>query len=227
MCIRDKFIRCDDPALLASFQSHQAGQRLALRKIAETVLISQAPLAQVIETARSAGFSIIAEDTEGLVLDLGRSPCRIEAPAPVPTAHTTMPEPERISQALAAIAEGDRAAEHAGHSSGSAASGGNAGGSGSAVGSSATAGAGSNANATDANATSDYTSGTEAFKLLQRAARHGDDLYLSYVDRNGKPGRKRVRPVTVSGGQVDAIDPATSQVLRFLLHRITEVHPVD
>ncbi|WP_048758682.1 helicase-associated domain-containing protein [Corynebacterium vitaeruminis] len=219
------FIRCDDPALLASFQSHQAGQRLALRKIAETVLISQAPLAQVIETARNAGFSIIAEDAEGLVLDLGRSPCRIEAPAPVPTAHTTMPEPERISQALTAIADGNRAAEHASNSSGTRAGGGTAGGSGSAAGSRATAGVGANTASTDH--TSDYASGTEAFKLLQRAARHGDDLYLSYVDRNGKPGRKRVRPVTVSGGQVDAIDPATSQVLRFLLHRITEVHPVD
>lgn len=220
------FIRCDDPALLASFQSHQAGQSLALRKIAETVLISQAPLAQVIETARNGGFSIIAEDAEGLVLDLGRAPCRIEAPAPVPTARTTMPEPERISQALTAIADGNRAAEHAGSSSGATASGSTAGVSGSVADSGTGTGTVADASASTGG-TSDYASGTEAFKLLQRAARHGDDLYLSYVDRNGKPGRKRVRPVTVSGGQVDAIDPATSQVLRFLLHRITEVHPVD
>lgn len=196
------FIRCDDPAMLASFLGHQAGRQLALRKIADTVLISQAPLAQVIETARTAGFSIIAEDAEGLVLDLGRSPCRIEAAAPVPTTHASMPEPERIGQALTAIAEGDRAATSAD-------------------------GASAKKQEATATAQSDYASGTEAFKLLQRAARHGDDLVLKYVDRNGKAGRRRVRPVTVSGGQVDAIDPATGQVLRFLLHRITEVHPAD
>ncbi|MEJ6019813.1 helicase-associated domain-containing protein [Corynebacterium sp. H113] len=69
----------------------------------------------------------------------------------------------------------------------------------------------------------DPASGAAALSLLQRACRAGRDVTIGYVDRNGHKGRRKVRPATVSGGQVDAIDPATGQVLRFLLHRVTEV----
>ncbi|KGF15052.1 helicase-associated domain-containing protein [Corynebacterium freneyi] len=69
----------------------------------------------------------------------------------------------------------------------------------------------------------DPATGAAAQALLHRAARSGLDVTIGFVDRNGRAGRRRVRPVTVSGGQVDAVDPATGQVLRFLLHRVTEV----
>lgn len=69
----------------------------------------------------------------------------------------------------------------------------------------------------------DPATGAAAQALLHRAARSGADVTIGFVDRNGRAGRRKVRPVTVSGGQVDAVDPATGQVLRFLLHRVTEV----
>lgn len=69
----------------------------------------------------------------------------------------------------------------------------------------------------------DPATGAAAQALLHRAARSGSDVTIGFVDRNGRAGRRKVRPVTVSGGQVDAVDPATGQVLRFLLHRVTEV----
>ncbi|MFC3850299.1 helicase-associated domain-containing protein [Corynebacterium hansenii] len=69
----------------------------------------------------------------------------------------------------------------------------------------------------------DPATGAAAQALLHRAARSGLDVTIGFVDRNGRAGRRKVRPVTVSGGQVDAVDPASGQVLRFLLHRVTEV----
>ncbi|WP_448852013.1 helicase-associated domain-containing protein [Corynebacterium sp. 335C] len=73
----------------------------------------------------------------------------------------------------------------------------------------------------------DPATGAAAQALLQRSARAGRDVIIGYVDRNGRAARRRVRPVTVTGGQVDAIDPAGGDVLRFLLHRVTEVEPAD
>nr|WP_120492821.1 helicase-associated domain-containing protein [Corynebacterium lactis] len=189
------FVRSDDPALIAALLSGPVAEKLGLRMIADTVLISQAPLGRVIEATREAGLSIIAEDAAGLVLDLTRQPSRIQAPAPDIAKHSTGVDGERINKALESMRAGDRA--EAGLSSAS--------GGGVSVG-------------------DDPNSATAAYNLLKRASRTGQDVTLGFVDRNGQAGRRRVRPVTVSGGQVDAIDPSTGQVLRFLLHRITEVH---
>ena len=60
-----------------------------------------------------------------------------------------------------------------------------------------------------------------AAQALHRAARSGLDVTIGFVDRI-QPRRAPRPPVTVSGGQVDAVDPATGQAA-FLLHRVTEV----
>lgn len=184
------FIRCDDKALVASLMSASVAENLGFRRIADTVIVSQAPLARVIEETRAAGYSIVAEDALGIALDLNPDPCRIHAAAPDPTRPAGVDE-ERISAALVAIAAGDRAE--------------------------------ASDTSTTIDITDDRSTGTAAYSLLQHACRSGRDVVISFVDRNGKAGRRKVRPVTVSAGQVDAIDPGSGQVLRFLLHRITEV----
>lgn len=191
------FIRSDDPALIASLLTNSLAEQLGLRKIADTVVISQAPLSRVVDAAREGGFSIIAEDANGLVLDLSSQPSRIQAPAPAlsPTKSQHGSGTEWINQVIETMRAGDRAEAKT------------------------AAGRGTGIDIDD-----DPSSGTAAYNLLKRASRSGQDITISYVDRNGQSGRRRVRPVTVSGGQVDAIDPASGQVLRFLLHRITEVH---
>ncbi|AGF71820.1 helicase-associated domain-containing protein [Corynebacterium halotolerans] len=65
--------------------------------------------------------------------------------------------------------------------------------------------------------------GTATLGLLQAAARGGRTVTLGFVDKHGVAVHRTVKPVTVSGGQVDAVDEATGTVHRFTLHRITEV----
>lgn len=65
--------------------------------------------------------------------------------------------------------------------------------------------------------------GTATLGLLQAAARAGRTVTLGFVDKHGVAVHRTVKPVTVSGGQVDAVDEVTGTVHRFTLHRITEV----
>ncbi|AKK08147.1 helicase-associated domain-containing protein [Corynebacterium testudinoris] len=59
--------------------------------------------------------------------------------------------------------------------------------------------------------------------VLQAAARGGRTVTLGFVDKHGLAVHRVVTPLTVSGGQVDALDEVSGDVQRFMLHRITEV----
>ncbi|CAB0544749.1 DNA-binding protein [Corynebacterium diphtheriae] len=92
------YVRCDDPALLLEVSRIEAAADLGFRIIAPTVLIAQAPLAQVLETIRSAGFAPAAENAQGLSIDIRPHPTRVATP----TVRPTMPheDPAHIRQAL-------------------------------------------------------------------------------------------------------------------------------
>lgn len=59
--------------------------------------------------------------------------------------------------------------------------------------------------------------------VLQAAARGGRPVTITAVDKSGRSLSATVKPLTVSGGQVDGLNESTGQVHRFLVHRITEV----
>ncbi|GAB2503588.1 hypothetical protein CATRI_03320 [Corynebacterium atrinae] len=59
--------------------------------------------------------------------------------------------------------------------------------------------------------------------VLQAAARGGRTVTLGFVDKQGRAVHRVVTPLTVSAGQVDALDEVSGDVQRFLLRRITEV----
>ena len=43
------------------------------------------------------------------------------------------------------------------------------------------------------------------------------------MDKSGIASHRVIKPLTVTGGQLDALDVASGKIRRFLLHRITEV----
>ncbi|MDN2502823.1 DNA-binding protein, partial [Nocardia nova] len=59
------FVRSEDPTLLAEVLAAPVAGQLALRAVAPTVAISQAPLGEVLEQLRAAGFSPAGEDSSG------------------------------------------------------------------------------------------------------------------------------------------------------------------
>ncbi len=64
------FVRSEDPALLAEVLAAPVAGELALRAVAPTVAISQAPLGEVLAHLRAAGFSPAGEDSAGTIVDL-------------------------------------------------------------------------------------------------------------------------------------------------------------
>ncbi|WP_121001755.1 helicase-associated domain-containing protein [Saccharothrix australiensis] len=108
------FLRCDDPVLVTEVAVHPAAERLELRKIAPTVLVSPYPLAEVLDGLRAAGFAPAAEGPDGRVLDLRAGGRRIapkgrrRSPAPAP------PSDEQLGELVRLVRAGDQAATTAG-----------------------------------------------------------------------------------------------------------------
>lgn len=67
------------------------------------------------------------------------------------------------------------------------------------------------------------TESSQTLSILQAAARSGRTVTVGFVDKQGRAVHRVVTPLTVTGGQVDALDEASGKVQRFMLHRITEV----
>lgn len=104
------FLRCDDPAQLAEVLASPVAEQLALRAVAPTVAISQAPLAEVLDKLRSAGFAPAGEDSRGAIVDLRARGARILGRRPrqqvrMPSAPTT----EQLETLIVQLRANDRA----------------------------------------------------------------------------------------------------------------------
>ena len=62
------YLRCDDEALLTEVLASKLAVPLKLRRLAPTVVTSQAPVSQVLEVLRTLGHAPMAESPEGAVL---------------------------------------------------------------------------------------------------------------------------------------------------------------
>ncbi len=63
-----------------------------------------------------------------------------------------------------------------------------------------------------------------------RCARRPPDrarVWIGYVDRDGRPVRRVVEPLTVEGGRVQAYDVGAAEVRTYSIHRVTGVAPVE
>lgn len=99
--IAASFVRCEDAALLAQAVAAPAAGQLELRLLAPTVAVSQAPLREVLEALRDAGFAPAAEDATGTIVDIRARGARV----PAPPTHRRLPRPvgAPAGQTLSAI----------------------------------------------------------------------------------------------------------------------------
>jgi hypothetical protein len=105
--VASAFLRSDDEVLLSEVLANPEVRGVGLRRIAPTVAVSEAPLAELLDVLRAAGFSPAAEDAAGGVLDLGPSGARTDPRGP--RARMALPEPsgERIDAVVAKMRSGD------------------------------------------------------------------------------------------------------------------------
>lgn len=96
------YLRCDDEALLLQLSNSEVAAHLALRLLAPTVAISQAPLSQVFTALKEAGFHPVAENAEGLSIDIRQKPLRLPTPKAAAIKNSE-PDPEHLAAALQSL----------------------------------------------------------------------------------------------------------------------------
>jgi hypothetical protein len=106
------FLRCDDEVLLTELLANSVSARLELRRIAPTVLVAPVPLIDVLDELRAAGFTPVAEGTDGQVLDVRPAGRRIAARPKQDRRPSLPPVPnaDRLAAVVRQLRVGDEAA---------------------------------------------------------------------------------------------------------------------
>ncbi|MEV6064205.1 helicase-associated domain-containing protein [Nocardia asteroides] len=105
------FLRSDDPALLAQVLAAPVADTLALRAIAPTVAIALAPLSELLEQLRAAGFAPAGEDSAGAIVDLRPRGARIAVrPLARKPYRPNPPSEEQLALLVTELRAGERAA---------------------------------------------------------------------------------------------------------------------
>ncbi|WP_033295343.1 helicase-associated domain-containing protein [Amycolatopsis jejuensis] len=173
--VAGSFLRCDDEALLAEVLAHPVAAEYDLRLIAPTVVISTAPLAEVLEALRSAGFAPAAEGPDGRVVDLRptgrRLPARTRAARARPGEQAILTD-DQAAKIVSNLRAGDQASARRRGSTVRAPGGGGA----------------------DTTATLD---------LLSRATLEQREVWIGFVDSRGTASQRVVRPRRVGGGVLE------------------------
>ncbi|GAA1900087.1 helicase-associated domain-containing protein [Williamsia serinedens] len=196
--VASSFVRCEDATTLAAVLAAPVSESLALRALAPTVAVSQAPLRQVLDELREAGFAPAGEDSRGALVDMRDHGIRLpggRGPRRAPTRRPGQIGPDRLAAVVERMRSHD-AAESATPARGKAA---------------VSAGSGESATA-----------------LLALAVRTGRRVRIGYVDAHGSASRHVVVPSSVGAGQLvtgptDGDDPGE----RYSLHRITSVELLE
>ncbi|MFF1439927.1 helicase-associated domain-containing protein [Streptomyces sp. NPDC058295] len=193
------YVRCDDDALLNEILADKRAAALRLRRLAPTVLATQADPAALLEGLRAMGFAPAAESAEGDVLitraHAHRTPPRT-APEPVPDG-PPVPDTTLLTAAIRAIRAGDLAATTPRKPTEDA--------------------------APLAPGELPRTSSAETLATMQAAVLTGEALWIGYVNAEGTASQRVIAPVRVEGGFVTAYDHTADEVRTYPLHRITGV----
>ncbi len=193
------YLRCDDTALLAEVVASRRTQTLGLRRIAPTIVISSLPPAEMLAGLREAGYSPVAEAPDGRVL-LSRPPVhRTPARARPGSAEVADTRLAQARDVLRLVRRGDDGAR-------------------------ALRVAGGTSGGAELGIT---RSAPLILVMLQGAVRDRRRVLLGYVDQQGTPRDRIVRPTSVDGGWLTAWDELSAAPRRFALHRVTGVADVD
>lgn len=188
------YVRSDNAETLTALLGDRRLRALGLSRIAETVLISQAPASEVISTLRTAGYAPAAESPDGQVLIRRPDDRRTRAPRPAPVTSTRPPEDALISAAVRSLRAGDHASVDRRLSTTPGPAG-----------------------------SLDLPRLTAAaiVSRLRSAIADNRPLWIGYADTDGAVTQQIVDPIRVAAGVLTAFDHRTEQVRSFAVSRVT------
>jgi hypothetical protein len=236
------YLRADDAALLAGLPDDPRLAGLGLRLLAPTVLVAAVPPVELVAALRARGLAPVVEGPDGLVVHAPAAarrtrprPRREEQPPDDTARLTTLVE--RLRRAEAEAASDQVAVGGPGHEAAIGRGSARAGATsrwiagrpdGSTVGGEPRPATGHDGGAhhggapraTDEGRTDDPAS---ALLLLREAAAERSLVWVEIVGGRGVLERRLVRPVSVDGGRLRAVDPAREAELVVAVHRIAGV----
>ena len=189
------YIRSEDVAVLDEILANRQTASLRARRLAPTVIATQASADTVLEHLRRIGLAPAAESVDGAVV-VRRPDSRRTGPRQAPPRLVADPPPPPPAVALAAVRAlraGERGTTRFDGTSGPA---------------------GENASPSAVNETID---------VLLQAASDERSVWLGYVGTDGVSSERVVDPVDVRNGWLTAFDHRLEQVGKFAIHRITGV----
>lgn len=191
------YLRCEDEATITQLVADRRNAGLALRRLAPTVLVSSLTPAELVSGLRQSGQLPVLESPDGTLVVQHEEPLRARASRPVQRQSRPAQLDAAVRQRLVAELRQGDRASRAARRS--------------------------------PVATTSLPGVTTAatLALLQKAAREGQRLWLSYVDSAGSSSSRIVSPQSVGGGFLRATDDRDEVAHTFALHRITSVAQVD
>lgn len=190
------YLRCDNEATISTILADRRLRTLDLARIADTVIVSQAPSGELISGLRSAGYAPAAEAPDGTVVVRNLRQHRAPSPRHRRIA-TARPDPTTlITAAVKGLRAGDRAA-HAPRQNTIAGP----------------------AGVSEMKA----TTSTAIIAAIRTAISEATPLWIGYADTDGTTTEQIIDPIRISGGTVTAFDHRTEQVRGFMVARISGV----
>ena len=188
------YVRSDSPETLAAIAADRRFRALGLHRIAETVIVAQAPTSEVIAALRGAGYAPAAETPDGAVIIRRPEDRRVRTPRATAAVASRVPEAALVDAAVRSL----RSAERVSGPRGAAVTGPAAG----------------RAPKLSAAATS---------SALRTAIAESRPVWLGYADTDGGVVETIVDPIRLHAGVLTALDHRTDTVRQFAVSRITGV----
>lgn len=192
------YLRSDDTTLLDRVVADRAVQSLQLRRLAETVAISSAPVAQVLHVLRAAGYAPAAEAPDGDVIALDAESARAPSRPPERPARmrTAVASDQQLTELVRRIRAGDALSTIS-------------------------------TRVQPITQQVPGVTSAATMAVLREAIRGGHRVLLDCVESDGTSGRHEILPISMAGGMVRGHDPETSRLASFPLHRLTRVSVID
>ena len=204
------YLRCEDPETLDLLEHSAVAAEIAVHRIAPTVLISQRPVASVVQLLSEHSFYAVAEDSNGHGVDIRNSPARVPQPR-IKAASAPRADATRIASLVDKLWTGD----------------------GGASANSSADEITSPTSPTEAPVAPTpmspmpATSTAEISNTVEFAQRSGRTVTVGYANKSGQRQQVRATVLSIFGGNVDISVAEDGAVRRIPLHRIVDIANSD
>ncbi len=187
------YVRSDNTEALAALVADRRLRALRLHRLADSVVISQAPTSEVIRALRAAGYAPAAESPDGVVVVRRPEDRRVRTPRGPAAARRAVVQDTLVDAAVRTLRAGDRASTRRA------------------------------APLTGPAATVEVPglSAAAVVTLLRQAIEGNEPVWIGYAGTDGEVAEQVVDPIRLTAGVLTAFDHRTDAVRQFAVSRIT------